>query len=598
MNSRKMLVDFLKHFVMSIVLLGFAEVNAQKTITYPIGEFTNVNSSSEEQCADDPFVCGLLDKYAPKFIFHQNEKFLPSTVEHFLKYSTLRYRYSRRNTTEILGLGEVKESVLGQQIHGSEGSLTVEEIGKHQPSFRKSRSRGEYYVQVAKEHRDKVFRGLDPDTFDERLLCYANYGKLYKGEVLMGHQLQYWLFFPNNGSIGSHEGDWEGISVTVDLNGAFMYATYMSHGRSGTYLPQQIIFADSVGNEQSSSSEMPNEKFSHPVVFFSKAMHATYPDARSRRKWKFIIPFPADKTKRGSIFNSHSRIQLLPNRFIATGKMKWVQFAGRWGAKRTNWFNSPDAPPYKRPYYRGTWFRHKDVKKKSDLRAIGNEMGLVWGRLRFEPRLPNCDPDNRWLMMVSRNDLREQYFAEIYRTDDPVAKYHNLDLYNFDNVITGTTSCLQVADSYLTFDDINFGGEKRIVTSDTELSIYKTEKIEDNDRISSLCWEKCEQSNWVSFFRNNDFRGTSYFLNGELSTSVTDFEETNLGRGNISSIRYCIPAGYKLVLYDQPDFTHDEFTIELRGTGKFSEIDFHLDDTQMNDVISSARIISIAPFEN
>jgi len=591
MNSKKILANLPKWLALSILLLGLAEANAQRTITYPIGEFKNVDVYSEVRCADDPFICSLLDKYAPKFIFHPNEKFLPSTVEYFLEHSTLRYRYSKKNTTEILRLGEVNGSVLGQQIHGSEGDFTVEEIGKHQPSFRKSRSRGEYYVEVVEQHRDKVLEGFDPDKLDEQLISYASYGRLYADSIFMGYQLQYWLFFPNNGSIGSHEGDWEGISVTVDESGEFIYATLMAHGRSGTYLPQQIAFADSVGNEQASVSEKPNEVFSHPVAFFSKAMHAAYPDKKIRRRWKFIVPLPADRTKRGAIFNSHSKVQLLPNRFMATGNMKWVQFAGRWGGRRTNLFNSPDAPPYKKPYNRGTWFRHKDVKKKPELRAIGNKIGAAWGRLRFEPRLPICDADNRWLMMVSRNDLREQYYAEIYRTDDPIAKYHNLDLYNFDNVITGTTSCLEGNDTYITFEDINFGGEKRVMTSEKKFSISKTEKVEDNDRISSLCWEKCEQSNWVSFFRNKNFRGASYFLNGDLSTSVTDFGETNVGGGTISSIRYCIPQGFKLVLFDKPDFVHDEYIIELRGSGRFSEIDFHFDDIQMEDVILSARIV-------
>lgn len=574
-----------------LVLVGM-QTNAQKTITYPIGEFKNVEANAEQRCADDPFICDLLDRYAPKFIFHPNEKFLPSTVEYFLENTTLRYRYSKKKTKEILGLGQVTGSVLGQQIHGSTGDQTVLEIGKHQPSYRKSRSRGEYYVEVVEEHRDKVFEGFEPDKLDEQLITYTSYGKLYADSVFMGYQLQYWLFFPNNGSIGFHEGDWEGISVTVDERGGFIFATYMSHGRSGTYLPEQIIFADSNGNEQASVSDRPNARFSHPVVFFSKAMHAAYPDKKIRRRWKAIIPLPADRTKRGATFNAYSRAQLLPNRFMATGKMKWVQFAGRWGGRRTNLFNSPDSPPYKKPYQRGTWFRHKDVKKKPELRAAGNEIGSVWGRLRFEPRLPLHDEENRWLMMVSRNDLRQQYYAEIYRTDDPVAKYHNLDLYNFDNVITGTTGFLKSDDTYITFDDINFGGEKYLMTPEANLTISCTEKVEKNDRISSLCWEKCDQSNWVSFFRNKEFRGSSYFMNGELSTEVEDFNETNLGGEVISSIRYCIPTGYKLVLYDQPDFTHNEFTMELRGSGRFSEIDFHLDDIQMENVIQSARIVA------
>lgn len=564
--------------------------HAQKIITYPIGEFKNVGKYSEQLCADDPFICSLLNKYAPKFVFHPGEKFFPSTVDYFLDHAALRYRYSKKKTKEVLGLGQVGGSNLGIQIHGSDGSKTVSEVGKHQPSYRKSRTRGEYYVAVENEHRNEVFKGFDPIELDEKLLAYSNYGRLYDDEKFMGYQLQYWIFFPNNGSIGYHEGDWEGISVTVDSVGNFVYATYMSHGRSGTYLPEQIIFADSVGNEQVSAAAYPDKIFSHPVVFISKAMHASYPNGKVRRRWKFIIPLPADRTKRGASFNSFSQVQLLPNRFIATGSMKWVQFAGRWGARRTNLFNSPDSAPTKRPYYRGTWFRHKDAKKDKDLRARGTRIGGIWGRLRFEPRIPVCDPENSWLMMVSRSDLRLQSYAELFRTDDPPQKYHNLDLYNFDNVITSMTACLQPDDAYITFEEINYGGRKQVTPWAGE-KIQQIERVENNDRISSICWERCEQSNWVSFFRNRDFKGSSYFLNGELSDSVADFDQTNLGGGTITSVRYCLAEGYKLILYDQPGFSLSEHTMELVGDGTFSEIDFHLDDIQMDNVIRSARIV-------
>lgn len=568
-----------------------ASLTAQKAITYPIGEFQNVERFSIERCADDPFICDLLDKYSPKFVFHPNENFFPSTVDYFLAHSTLRYRYTKKNTKEILSLGEVNGKTLGQQIHGDDGEQTVDEIGKHQPSFRKSRSRGEYYLEVAKEHKNEVHKGFDPNTLDEQLIGYSNYGKLYNGETFMGYQLQYWIFFPNNGSIGYHEGDWEGISVTVDPKGAFVFATYMAHGRSGTYLPEQITFADSIGNEQVAAA-FPDDVYSHPVVFISKAMHGSYPDERSRRRWKLFIPLPADKTKRGVAFNSFKKMHLLPNRFNATGNMNWVKFAGRWGGRRTNLFNSPDGPAYKKPYNRGTWFRHKDVKKKPDLRARGNRLASTWARLRFEPRYPVCDDANQWIYMVSRNDLREQYFAEVLHVKDPSAKYHNLDLYNFDNMITGIMECWRPGDTYITFDDVNFGGDLQVVSWSGE-KIRKTRRIKENDRISSVCWARCEESNWVSFFKNKDFKGTSYFLNGDLATEVGDFSQTNLGGGEISSIRYCLPEGYKLVLYDQPDFTHSEHTMELQGTGKFSELDFHDSDTHMENVIRSARILSV-----
>ncbi|MEQ9403155.1 MAG: Vps62-related protein [Cyclobacteriaceae bacterium] len=556
----------------------------QNVITYPIGEFKNVDSLSDSLCADDPFICGILNRYAPKFIFHSNEKFHPSTVEYFLEHASLGYRYSKKKTKKILPAGEVSGNILGTQIHGDKGDLTLEEIGKHQPSFTKSRSRGEYYLEAAEPSRDQVLAGMNPKDFDNQLYAYSNYGLLQDADTLKGYQLQYWLFFPNNGSLGHHEGDWEGITVTVNLNGDFISATYLAHGIQRSFLPEQIIFADSIGNEQRSKALLPDSVFSHPIVFISKSTHASYPAGKIHRRF----PLPSDKTKRGTAFNSFSRTQLLPNRFMAANDLKWVQFAGRWGRTKTKWFNSPDAAPYKWKYYKGTTFRHKKSKK---LRAKGRAVAAEWNRLEFEPGIPVCDTDNRWLMMFIHRDLREQYFAELYRRDDPLAKYHNLDLYNFDNDLTGIMECTQEGDTYLMFEGVNYGGEKYTVTPGSGLEIRRTEKVDGNDKISSICWENCGEESWVSFFKNKGYRGESYFLNSALNSSVADFDETKLGNDVITSIRFCLPVDYKLVLYDRPDFNFSEFKLELQGQGKFTEIDFDVENVEMKDVIQSARIL-------
>lgn len=560
--------------------------SGQNIITYPIGKFKHVEALSDNLCADDPFFCELLDRYAPKYVFHPNEKFHPSTVAFFLEKASLGYRYSKRSTREILPVGAVSGEIIGRQIPGDKGDLTLDEVGNHHPSFTKSRSRGEYYLQAAEPYRDQVLAGMDPKDFDEQLVTYANYGYLYDADTLKGYQLQYWLFFPNNGSIGFHEGDWEGITVTVDLKGSFIFSTYLAHGIQSSFLSEQIIFADSVGNEQGDVSQSPDAVFSHPVVFISKSTHAAYPDEKVHRRF----PLPSDKTKRGAVFNASSRVQLLPNRFMATNDLSWVQFAGRWGRRRTKWFNSPDAAPYKWKYYKGTSFKHKKVRGKA-MREKGRAVSAIWNRVEFEPRIPVCDVDNRWLMMFIHKDLREQYFAELYRRDDPLAKYHNLDLYNFDNDLTGIMECTQQGDTYLLFEGDNYGGKKYTVIPRSGPEIRRTEKIEGNGRISSVCWENCGNESWVSFFTRSGFRGESYFLNQVIESSIANFDDTLLGNRSITSIRFCLPTNYKLVLYDQPDFTYSTFKLELKGQGKFTEFDFDIENRDMKEVIQSARIV-------
>ncbi len=80
-----------------------------------------------------------------------------------------------------------------------------------------------------------------------------------------------------------------------------------------------------------------------------------------------------------------------------------------------------------------------------------------------------------------------------------------------------------------------------------------------------------------------------------MQLTVADFGKSNVGSQNITSVRYCVPVGFKLVLYDAPDFSVSEHKMEIIGTGEFGEIDFHLDDIQMDNVIQSARILPIEP---
>ena len=551
-----------------------------------IGEF-KYNQDTTTLCDDDPFICSLINKFAPKFIFHPNEKFFPSTVDYFINNSSLNVRHSKKCEEEILPVGSVNVKNLGDQIDPIKRSKCKAVSKKWLPSFRKSHTRQEYFLDIPKEREDKVHKGFDPKTLDQNLILYANYGKLFKEDTFKGYEIQYWLFFPNNGSIGSHEGDWEGISVRTNEEGLFQYATYNAHSERRSYLKEQLIFADPSGKEQEKRTQIPEGEFTHPVVFVSKTMHASYSKEGKHRRWAFILKLPTDKTKRGYTFNSFNRVQLLPNRFMAKGNLNWVKFSGRWGGSK-GMFGSPSGPTSKRGYNRGTPFRHP-VKTKH-IRAEARAMALAWSKVKFQPRYPISNDSNQWVMISYSKNKKDQHLAEIYRADDDFHKYRDLSLFNFNNTASSIVLSNELKKSYSWFTLPNYGGRKYNSQDRSEESVEKS-RVELNNAMSSICWNECGQNSWVSFFEHRNYKGRNHFLDSKEAIEISNFEQTEISNDEVSSLRYCIPEGYILELFDLPNFEFESYKKVLNGSGELSEIDFLIKDKFMQNVIRSARII-------
>jgi hypothetical protein len=137
--------------------------------------------------------------------------------------------------------------------------------------------------------------------------------------------LQYWLWYPFNpyraapGLWQVHEGDWEAVSVIVDLAGRPLHVGYSQHSRG--------VRRDWAGAPKQGT---------RPLVYVALGSHANYPDVGihlfdPRVVEKLLISIirqgggrPIDRTGRGRVV----RPALAP---VNRVDPSWMRFAGQWG---------------------------------------------------------------------------------------------------------------------------------------------------------------------------------------------------------------------------------------------------------------------------
>lgn len=115
--------------------------------------------------------------------------------------------------------------------------------------------------------------------------------------------ITYWFFFGYNDGFLSqnHQGDWEHISLTFDLEKRLKHVYMAAHGSPTRYDKSSVRFIDE-----------------HPIVYSAKGSHASYPRPG-------IYHFGTDHTEDGGYrWQTWLNCQPLKNQ-------PWRNFAGAWG---------------------------------------------------------------------------------------------------------------------------------------------------------------------------------------------------------------------------------------------------------------------------
>jgi Vacuolar protein sorting-associated protein 62 len=234
----------------------------------------------------------LLRRHAPIVVLHPSERFAPVPVEGFLADSDLQ----RRTTS---GWETVEESL---PAGGSDTRLD-----QRLCSARDGTAATACYAAAQAAHRaGPVVYGAARRSGDRI-------------------DLQYWLWYPFNpysaapGLWQVHEGDWEAVSVIVDLAGQPLHVGYSQHSRG----------------ERRDWAAAP-KRGSRPLVHVALGSHANYPDLGIQRFDPRVVGNvfisiirqnggrPIDRTGRGRVV----RAALVP---VNRNDPSWMRYAGRWG---------------------------------------------------------------------------------------------------------------------------------------------------------------------------------------------------------------------------------------------------------------------------
>lgn len=234
----------------------------------------------------------LLRRHVPIVVLHPAERFSPVPVEGFLADSDLQRRTAS-------GWEMIQESLPagGSDLRLDQRLCSAREGPAATPCYaeaEQAHGAGPVVYGAARRSRDRI-------------------------------DLQYWLFYPHNpysaapGLWQVHEGDWEAVSVIVDVSGRPLHVGYSQHSRG---VRREWAKAPKQG--------------ARPLVYVALGSHANYPDAGIQifdprvveRLFISIIRQsggrPIDRTGRGRV------VRPALARVNREDPM-WMRFAGRWG---------------------------------------------------------------------------------------------------------------------------------------------------------------------------------------------------------------------------------------------------------------------------
>lgn len=233
---------------------------------------------------------------APFVYLADGEKNPPVYAELFLQHSSLKWSHTRCRDDGLAAEGRVNWGSLGK------GSY------RHQKKsgFPSCNHGGAYYAsnQPVRPHEMGGRDGMFLDLNNARRGVGGTTAPVYF-EYVPKHYITYWMFYPyNNGPTKqNHEGDWERITIRLNIYNRPARVAYFGHGGHCIRLWEDAP-----------------KYHGHPIVFSARGTHASYP-----RAGKFPTKFGFhDTTSAGPVWPTW------PKAYNAKTR-PWYGFGGAWG---------------------------------------------------------------------------------------------------------------------------------------------------------------------------------------------------------------------------------------------------------------------------
>lgn len=254
----------------------------------------------------------LANLFAPVIHFHQEEPFLPCTVEWYLNKC---------------------------QLHGPNGfSVRPTRIADLPEGYTDD---GNYWLEVDESAKAGTLKDTNPGDPDyPEAYVHAEY------QVAAPYvDLQYWIFFGYNGPgtlqievngtadnfdlapVGEHWSDWEMVVVRLNQSTGEPVAVFLSQHGEGVWY-QGDLLAEKLQRNGNSLQY---------VVYSSKNGHAMYPgigmnptNSGSFDDVSYLLRNDTDD--RGSVFNTAGHLSIVSSNFSPdVAEAKWLRFPDRWG---------------------------------------------------------------------------------------------------------------------------------------------------------------------------------------------------------------------------------------------------------------------------
>jgi len=270
-----------------------------------------------------------LIRFAPEIRLHPDDPYRPSSVDWYLERTSVkRWR----------GLFRRDEGVL------SEGQTTMDWLG----SLSRFEDQSEIYLSILDgPDKNETRRGFQPISNQVSAPCYINARSAPDDST--ASDLQYWFFYPFNGSGGRHiphEGDWEHVTMRVtNTESPVLIAVYASaHGlKNGGWWPCE-------------GGELLLNQLNNPVIYSALGSHASYiSKGKHSQRW----PKPVDQTSDlGPIWQTSQDLVLVAvnGQALDIDKKTYAQFSyrGRWGPiRKLSWpfrATGPVGPAEQKPW--------------------------------------------------------------------------------------------------------------------------------------------------------------------------------------------------------------------------------------------------------
>lgn len=293
----------------------------------------------------------VLYNYAPEVRLHPDDKYRPSSVKWFLDRVHMRRHRDVVADVRILDTGRVNIQNLVEQSDG----------GQHSGGNRKTN----FFIQIQVRGTRKGENAKFTSRRTNDVACYGHLRKVANRSNWW--DFQYMFFFPFSGNpdiphvrdVGAHEGDWEHITVRVNMDDWLIKGVYFAVHETGYWAD-----VPTTSDPRNEETKYRINAQGQPIVYSAWHTHATYSGTGPKPRLEVAgrAVYHDKVADGGPIWNCRGRLKFVGERSSPTRNQEWIKYSGRWGEIGAGGGRLPESKsgPYSPAFQDGRWWLEKE----------------------------------------------------------------------------------------------------------------------------------------------------------------------------------------------------------------------------------------------